>query len=198
MESANSIDKKLLYSSCYGDLEGVVGALVQGGRVSVRNSQGFTPLLAAAQNGHTDICGLLLAHGCDANALLNPKHTSLHFAADRGHEAVVEALLSWGGAIVDSHDRQGYTPLLMAIQGGHVACVLTLLKAGASLFVGDMFGTLPIHKAAERNRVEIVRILLDYGCSVDMVSCSENTFLDALASLESILIISHHSQESIG
>ena len=53
---------KLYNSSVDGDLEGVVDALAQGGRVSMRNPQGFTPLSAAAQKGNTGICGLLLIH----------------------------------------------------------------------------------------------------------------------------------------
>ena len=170
MESVNNIDEKLFDSSFDGDLEGVVDALAQGGRVAMRNPQGGTPLIAAAQNGHTDICGLLLAHGSDVNEVEpKTKQTALHLAAVRGHEAVVEALLSWG-AIVDPQDYQGMTPSYAACQEGHLACVLALLKAGASVSVLDNIGSLPIHIAAQENRVEIVRTLLDYGCSPDMVS----------------------------
>ena len=170
MESVNDIDKKLFNSSIGGDLEGVVDALAQGGRVSVR-FQGGTPLLPAAQKGHTDICGLLLAHGSDVNEMqLKTKQTALHFAARRGHEAVVEALLSWG-AVVDPQDHTGWTPLHFACQEGHLACVLALLKAGASVSLPDNLGFLPIHVAARHNRVETVRTLLDYGCRPDMVSC---------------------------
>ena len=60
MKSENTIDEKLYISSVNGDLEGVADALAQGGRVAMRY-KGSTPLLAAADNGHTDICGLLLA-----------------------------------------------------------------------------------------------------------------------------------------
>ena len=56
MESVNAnVDVKLFNSSLDGDLEGVVAALAQGGRVAVRNLEGGTPLILAAQNGHTDI-----------------------------------------------------------------------------------------------------------------------------------------------
>ena len=81
MESLNNIDKKLFDSSLYGDLEGVMFALAHGGGVAVRD-QGFTPLLVAAQYGHTDICGLLLAHGSNGNEV-DPvnKSTALHDAA---------------------------------------------------------------------------------------------------------------------
>ena len=175
MESVNTIDAKLFDSSFYGDLEGVVDALAQGGRVSVRSPQGDTPLLVAAQNGHTDICGLLLTHGSDVNEVrLEDKQTALHEAAVFGHEAVVEALLSWG-ALVDPRALGGVTPLCIVCQGGHLACLLALLNAGASVSVPTNGGNLPIHVAAEHNRVEIVRTLLDYGCSPDMVSCCDNT-----------------------
>ena len=174
MESSNSSDKKLFSSAFYGDLEGVVDALGQGGRVAMRSSEGFTPLQVAAQKGYTDICGILLAHGSDVNEVEKDtggknKVTALHSAALRGHEAVVEALLSWG-AIVDPQTHGGMTPLYGACQEGQLACVLSLLKAGASLSLPKNDGGLPIHIAAEHNRVEIVRALLDYGCSPDMVS----------------------------
>ena len=176
MESENTVDDvKLFESSFYGDLEGVMDALAQGGRVAVRNPEGTTPLFVAAQNGHTDICGLLLAHGSDVNEMnLKAKNTVLHQAAAQGHEAVVEALLSWG-TIVNPQDHTGATPLHGACQDGHLACVLALLKAGASVSMPSNDGALPIHMAAQDNRVEIVRILLDNGCSPDMVSCCENT-----------------------
>ena len=175
MESVNNIDKKLFNSSVDGDLEGVVDALAQGGRVAVRTSRGFTPLTVAAQNGHTYICILLLAHGSDVNEVtLETKRTALHHAAAFGHEALVEALLSWG-AIVDPQGFVGGTPLYFACLHGHLACVLALLKAGASVSMPDKFGHLPIQIAAENNRVEIVGTLLNYGCSPDMVSCCDKT-----------------------
>ena len=70
MESVSASDKKLYMSSLSGDTEGVIAALTQGGRVTMRNLQGATPLLAAAQEGHTDICGLLLAHGSNVNEVV--------------------------------------------------------------------------------------------------------------------------------
>ena len=83
---------------------------------------------------------------------------------------LVEAPLSWG-AIVDPQGQRVKTPLHLACQEGHLACVLALLKAGASVSLPDNIGYLPIHTAARRNRVETVRTLLDYDCCPDMVSC---------------------------
>ena len=165
MESVSTWDAELFYSSRDGDIDGVNAALAQGGGVTVRNSQGFTPLLAAAYNGHTDICGLLLAHGSNVNEVdPETKDTALDYAAFYGHNASVEALLSWG-AEVNPQDYAGDTPLHAACQE---LCVLTLLKAGASLTLPNNVGSLPIHNAAHGNRVEIIRTLLECGCSPDM------------------------------
>ena len=174
MERTTEFDVKLYNSSYNGDLEGVMAALAQGGRVAVRNHQGWTPLIAAAEKGHTDICGLLLAHGSDGNEMESvTKFTALHYAVLNGHSVLVEALLSWG-AEVNRQDYLGTTPLHFACQEGHLLCVLTLLKAGASLTLPNSYGSLPIHHAAGRNRVEIVRTLLEHGCSPDTVGWNIN------------------------
>ena len=146
MEGVSTFDAQLFDSSHDGDIEGVITALVQGGRVTVRGWRGrYTPLLIAAQKGHTDICGLLLAHGSNVNEVApDTKHTALHLAACVGHSALVDALLSWG-AEVNLQDFAGYTPLHFACQEGHLLCVLTMLKAGACLTLPNNRGELPIH-----------------------------------------------------
>ena len=161
---------KLYNSSLDGDIEGVMAALALGGRVTSRCHEQWTPLLTAAHHGHTDICGLLLAHGSNVNEVMSQnRQTALHITAIKGHNASVEALLSWG-AEVNPQDYNGCTPLHGACQEGHLLCVLTLLNAGASLTLQDIRGGLPIHFAAKKNRVKVVNTLMEHGCSPDMVS----------------------------
>ena len=170
MESVTNSDVNLRNAASSGDIERVIGALAQGGRVTERSFEGFTPLLAASEKGHTDICGLLLAHGSNVNeAVPVTKHTALHLAAIKGHNALIEALLSWG-AEVNPQEHAGFTPMHAACQGGHLLCVQTLLKEGASLTLPANYGTLPIHLAAQNNKKEVVKTLLELGCSPDMVS----------------------------
>ena len=49
---SGSSDAMLFNSSASGDKEGVIAALAQGGRVTVRDPNGWTPLLSAADKGH--------------------------------------------------------------------------------------------------------------------------------------------------
>ena len=166
---SGSSDAMLFNSSASGDKEGVIAALAQGGRVAMRNDQGFTPLLAAALKGHTDIGGLLLAHSSNVNEVEpNTKCTALHYSAIKGQNNLVEALLSWG-AEVNRQDFLGCTPLHGACQEGHLLCVLTLLKAGASITLPDTSGRIAIHIAAFKNKVDVVGTLLEHGCHPDMV-----------------------------
>ena len=159
-----------LLAAAHSGHTNICGLLLENGSdVNVRIPEGFTPLLAAAQSGHTDVCGLLLAYGSDVNEMVtNTKHTALHNAVIRGHEASVKVLLSWG-ATVDPQNHIGSTPLHSACQEGHLPCVLALLKAGASGTLPNTRGQIAIHIAARANKVEVVRTLLEYGCQPDMV-----------------------------
>ena len=94
---------KLFDSSLDGDLEGVMAALTQGGCVAMRNQQGGTPLLAAAQSGHTDICGLLLENGSDVNIRIPEGFTPLLAAAQSGHTDVCGLLLAYGSDVNEIH-----------------------------------------------------------------------------------------------
>ena len=79
--SKEESDKELVDAAANGDVRKVAELLSQGGRVDARE-QGFTPLLVAAQYGHTEVCELLLANGSDLEER-EPKaqYTALHSAA---------------------------------------------------------------------------------------------------------------------
>ena len=51
-----------MFAAANGDARKVEELLSQGARVDAKN-QGFTPLLVAAQRGHTEVCKLLLDQG---------------------------------------------------------------------------------------------------------------------------------------
>jgi len=99
-------------------------------------------------------------------------HVALHYAAEHGHNRVVDALLS-NGASVTVRDFHGQTPLHAAAGGGHIACVRLLLEHGAELDVRGRFGRTPLHAALAHP--EIVRLLLDLGAEVDVPDKKERT-----------------------
>ena len=58
------METALVYASANGEIDKVTILLAMGARVDARD-QGFTPLMVAAQKGHTEVCELLLANGSD-------------------------------------------------------------------------------------------------------------------------------------
>ena len=89
------------------------------------------PLIDAVRRGDAAAVLLLIEQGADVNAAEGDGMTALHWAAERGHERVVEVLIATG-ATVDAETRVGrYTPLHLAGRGGHGRVVRRLLEAGS-------------------------------------------------------------------
>lgn len=131
-------------------------------------------LIDAARNGDLAAVQALLAGGADANRAQGDGMTALHLAAERGHAAVADLLLS-AGATVDAKTRIGsYTPLHLASRGGHGSIATALLDAGADPHATTTgSGVTPVHLAAgAMDGAEVVTELLRRGADVDAPEAS--------------------------
>ena len=126
-------DDALLQASESGDLFGVGECLDAGASASAQDSNGFTALIKAVANGHTDVVDLLLARGAPVNTPAGT-HTALRAATLNGQAALVDKLLKAGAdaSIVSNNAR---TPLMGACYPRHgvpeastKACVELLLN----------------------------------------------------------------------
>jgi ankyrin repeat protein len=133
---------------------------------------------------------LLLEHGADVTARDNDHSTPLHFAAEYGRVEVVHMLLERAanpGAedddrktafpvvleYVNARDAKGKSPLHLASQGSNhesqnvnlsnVAGLL--LEHGADVSALSNDRSTPLHVAARRGRIEVVRVLLEHGAN---------------------------------
>lgn len=79
---------------------------------------GHTPLHVAAERGHTEVAGVLVAAGAPLEAGDSCGWTPLHMAAANGRTALVELLLA-RGANLNARDRRGQTPLRLAVKWNH-------------------------------------------------------------------------------
>lgn len=73
---------------------------------------------------------LLLEHGTDPEAKAVRGKTALVVAADRGHTAVVAALLEAGADASAPPDHHGWTALGRATRNGHTEAAHLLRQAG--------------------------------------------------------------------
>jgi cytohesin len=104
--------------------EAVVRFLVSeeiGADVNVLRVNNFSPLHAAAMNGHAGVCELLLGCGADVNVQTVPQgYCPLHSAAWAGHLEAVQVLLRHG-ARSDLLNYRGEKPSQTALRHGHEA-----------------------------------------------------------------------------
>jgi len=107
-----------------GNIEAVKQHLADGTDVNAKNDRGRTPLHDAAEEGQKEIAEI----GADVNAKNNLGGTSLHEAAASGHKEIVEVLVT-NGADVNANIG-GWTPLHLAVDGGHTETAALLRKHG--------------------------------------------------------------------
>ena len=135
----------------------VASALLGWGKINVelRTSTDESPLMFAALNGLLDLSKVLIAKGADVN---KPGWTPLHYAATRGHLAVMTLLLD-NHAYIDASSPNNTTPLMMAAFYGTPSAVKLLLEAGADPLIKNDQGLSAIDFAHKNSRMDSAEII---------------------------------------
>ena len=85
--------------------------------------------------------------------------STLMWAAEEGHEAVVRLLLDRGADIESRDTEYGQSPLSLAARYGHEAVVRLLLDRGADTESRSRNGMTPLRYAEMRGREKTVELL---------------------------------------
>ncbi len=162
------------------------------GGVELVDESGAAPIHVAASRGDPEIVERLLeASGGDARdrwgyppahyaayhgrgeafrRLWNPdgerQPELLHQAAHGGSVEILEALLATAPDL-DRADRDGRTPLHIAVMKAHVDAVRLLLERGAEIGIADLSAKSALHLAAEGTSTAILRLLLSRRPELD-------------------------------
>jgi uncharacterized protein len=142
-------------------------AAVQKGVDEVRDDSGKTLLVMAAQNGQLAVVKRLHQLGADLNAA-DTVHgcAALQVSAFNKHLAVMSYLLR-NGANLNAQDKNGDTPLSVAVDRSCVAAVKLLLEHGADASIKDNEGMNALFPAVRVGSMQIIQLLEQAGLSLE-------------------------------
>ncbi|KAI1299277.1 Ankyrin-3 [Halotydeus destructor] len=138
---------------------------------------GLSALHVAAKYGQAEFVGEMLTQvpaGLKSERALNDPGgdygiTSMHMAAQNGHESTVRLLMNFKGVHVDEPTEvQKSTPMHYAAQGGHLLVAgLIISRSANSLILTDKQGRTCVHLAASAGHKEMVALLLGQGAELN-------------------------------
>ncbi|KAI2900126.1 hypothetical protein CBS11852_2920 [Aspergillus niger] len=121
------------------------------------------PLLYAAQGGHMEVLGILLAETCSGHAASSAQLRSvLHWALRQHDGQLVERMLAHKAPLDPATEaRCAPSALGVAVAAGYKSILPRLLDIGARPGLREC--PCPTEQAVCNNRPDILRILLDHG-----------------------------------
>jgi len=110
-----------------------------------------------------------LAEGfCDIDQVDKLGRSALHWCVERGHSAVVEALVTQYHASLDLLTNESESPLMLAVCTNRLDMVQLLLTYGPYLQHTNKDGASALHLAAAQGHVDIARALISHGAWIEL------------------------------
>lgn len=153
--------------------------------ILLRDEDGVTPLMYAAENGSTKAVEFLIESGADPHACDFGGDPTLFYALF-GEEVYLEIVdqLTQAGVDIDTPNKKKQTALHVAAITGSAAIASFLIGLGANADKRDTDGRTPLFYAASENNEEVVILLIETGVEIDqsdnwgrtalMIACQKN------------------------
>ena len=122
-------------------------------------------LWSRAANGRTAEVLALLSAGANVDVQNNDGVSALGVACEKGHIAIVTALLQKHAQTEIRDKLYGRTPLWLAAVKGHVRCIELLIDRGAVVDALDYSGSSPVSVAAAKGKINTVIKLMQHNAN---------------------------------
>ncbi|XP_073678272.1 transient receptor potential cation channel, subfamily N, member 1 [Garra rufa] len=127
---------------------------------------GRSPLLLAAEQGHTEVVKILLLNNARVDVFDEEGKAAIHLAAEQGHHNIVDVLLAHK-AFVNAKTKRGLTPLHLSAQSGSARLVRLLVEAHqATVDALSLRKQTPLHLAAISGQLDVCSSLLNLKADI--------------------------------
>jgi ankyrin repeat protein len=141
------------------------------------DSDGITPLGAAAVSGNVRIARILIENGAGIDTPDIDKFTPLHHAVKNGQKEMVTFLLS-KGSDVNLKDSTEAAALHLNSTQGNSEITRILLAKGASINALDETSSTALHHASAAGFIEIVKVLVEKKADPELLNSSGQRPID--------------------
>ena len=157
--------------------------LLLGSDPNIKDSNGWTALHYAAQNGDFESVKILIDKKGDFNSFSNNGRTPLHLAAKMNRKNIVNYLVdkilekfkSNSSKYLNAKDEHGCTPSHLAAKEGNIPCLEILLSKGADVYATDFCGWNILHYASFHGQKDTIRFICKYDADYDILINTKNT-----------------------
>ena len=130
--------------------------------IDKRDSDGWSPLLIAASCGHIESADVLLNNGVEINTSDKNDQNVVFIASLEGQNKFLQHILARCANtddLVNARDIYHNSPLHIAAENGHLACVHTLIKYKAKVDIKNDEEQTPMHRAAQFGKKNVISAL---------------------------------------
>ncbi len=157
-------DSPVADAAMRGDADEVLELLRAGADVNAAQGDGMTALHWAAENGQSELAGVLVFAGANPEAATRLGGFTPVMVASRAGQPDIVRLLANAGANLAATTETGETALHYAAWSGNAEIVLALTEKGAEVDARELAsGQTPLMFAAAYGRAGVVRALLEAG-----------------------------------
>lgn len=150
-----------------------------GAEVDIRNAQGWTPLIWASMKGRQKAVEFLLAHGANIHACNNDGWNAVTGAYFKKRTTIVDLLIKQGAVFGAKYAEAA---LLSAYDNGYKDVVTHLLEdMHTTPNIADEKNISLLSKAVEKGDWSIVKVLLEKGADVNVMSSAGLPLITELA-----------------
>ncbi|XP_046543960.1 serine/threonine-protein phosphatase 6 regulatory ankyrin repeat subunit A-like [Haliotis rubra] len=149
----------LLHLACQGGNTSIIKYLLPLFDINSPGEDGWTPIMMAALSGKKDAYDLIAANG-GIPSLTTPQNDNvLHAACQGGNKAIVRKVIDSFG--INTRGKNGCTPLMRAVVGGHMSVVKFLMSRHADHTLVDKDGLTLLHLACRYGHLDSVKHISD-------------------------------------